>query len=160
MQNNLRHFFLDYDRLHNLITMASTDIPKRFTANFPPVDVYQLENLWVIRMAVAGFTASDLDVSVEEEQLIVKSSARGEDEVAAHPANLRIHQRGIGKRAFERRWQLSEGMEVTEVALQDGILTIGVTQMIPENKRPKKFDITPTLSTQMLQTVASGLLEQ
>lgn len=144
--NVARSFVLDFNRVNDLINLLNTDIPKRYTAPFPPTDVYQMDSHWVIRMALAGYSKDDISVSVEDEQLTVKST-KAESEHTA-PIGARIIHNGISKRAFERRWKLSEGMEVVDVVLQDGMLSIGITQHIPENKKPKKFKINSTPSVE------------
>jgi molecular chaperone IbpA len=151
----LRSFVLDFNRVNNLLTLLDTDIPKRYATPYPPVDVVQVDNTWAIRMAVAGYSAKEISVSVEDEQLIVKSA---KVEPTQLPEGAKVLQNGISKRAFERRWKLSEGMKITEVAMEDGILTIIVDQEIPENKKPKQFDITKKLSHTMQSKIA-GLLQ-
>ena len=125
-----RSFVLDFNRFSDLAALLTTDIPKRYTSSFPPVDVYQLDNNWIIRLAVAGYTKDDLSISVEDDQLIVKSIKLDSEAHQLNPA-AKVIFNGISKRAFERRWQLNQGMEVTEVVLHDGMLTIGVTQHVP-----------------------------
>ena len=153
--NTARAFVLDFNRVNDLFNLLNTDIPKRYMPSFPPADVYQLGNDWVIRMAVAGYTKDDIQVQVEDEQLIVKST-KADTEVKL-PEGVKVIQSNISKRAFERRWQLSEGMEVVDVVLQDGMLNIGVTKHTPEHKKPKTFDIAskPTLA---FKERISGLL--
>ncbi len=151
-----RSFVLDFNRVNDLFNLLNTDVPKRYVSSFPPADVFQLENDWVIRMAVAGFTRNEIEVSVEDEQLIVKSAKAVND--LKLPEGAKILQSGIGKRAFERRWKLSQGMEVVDVVLQDGILTIGVTQQVPEDKKPRLFKIEDAPSKSSMLERVTGLL--
>ena len=78
-----------------------------------------------ITVAVAGFTAEDLEVTLEDRQLQIKGRQK-EDEQKDY-----LH-RGIAARQFARSFVLADGMEVGTVQLRNGLLTIEVHRIEPE----------------------------
>jgi HSP20 family molecular chaperone IbpA len=78
-----------------------------------------------ITLAVAGFTESDLDVSVEENQLVVRGRQADEGE------RVYLH-RGIAARQFQRVFVLADGMRVTDAELKNGLLAIDLDRPRPE----------------------------
>ena len=86
-----------------------------------------------ITLAVAGFTAEQLEVTLEERQLVVRG--RQSDD----PARVFIH-RGIAARQFQRAYVLAEGMEVLSAGLANGLLVIELARPEPE-RRVRRIDI-------------------
>ena len=87
-------------------------------------------------MAVAGFGEADLDVTQQENLLVVKGKrgeARGEEAAYLY--------RGIANRAFERRFSLADHVSVSSAAIANGILEIDLLREVPEAKRPRKIAI-------------------
>lgn len=78
-----------------------------------------------ITIAVAGFTAEDLEVTVEDRQLLIKGKQREE-------AQKDYLHRGIAARQFARAFVLADGMEVGGAELRNGLLTIEVHRIEPE----------------------------
>jgi len=130
-------FLLDFQRLVNQIEHARSQEVKRFVGNYPPVDIIRKDDNWVIQIALAGYSPDDVEITTEDSQLIVKSAKQTDDSESAYQY---IH-RGISKKAFERRWQLETDMEVVGAAFENGMLTIGVTRIVPEEKKPKSVPI-------------------
>ncbi len=103
------------------ISRASTD-------GYPPYNIEQTDEARLrITLAVAGFTAGELSVKVENNQLIV----RGRQEDDARRAYL---HRGIAARQFQRAFVLAEGIEVTGATLERGLLRIDLVRPRPEPK--------------------------
>lgn len=118
-----------FDRLSQIQTANEA-------TNYPPYNIikHDPEN-WTIEIAVAGFKRSDLDVELAEGVLSISGSGeKAEDEPQY------IH-RGLAKRAFTRKWTLAEDVIVEGASLQDGVLNIDLRRIIPEDKKPKKFEI-------------------
>jgi len=87
-------------------------------------------------MAVAGFDESELTIEAREHTLTVKgekSEEKGEGSEFLY--------RGIAKRAFERRFQLAEYVEVRSASLKNGLLHIDLVREIPEAAKPRKIAI-------------------
>ncbi|HMT13365.1 MAG TPA: Hsp20 family protein [Aestuariivirga sp.] len=78
-----------------------------------------------ITIAVAGFSAAELEVTVEDNQLTVKGRQRDEE------ARDYLH-RGIAGRQFQRAFVLADGMEVTGASLAHGLLAVDLRRLIPE----------------------------
>lgn len=126
---------IGFDRLADLLSSAArTDA----NAGYPPYNVAVLaENQYRITMAVAGF--SDTELSIETEQNTLTVSGRQADVRAAdEPEYL---YRGIATRAFERRFQLADHVEVSDAHLENGLLHINLKRELPEQMKPRKINI-------------------
>jgi len=86
-----------------------------------------------ITLAVAGFSNDELEVTVEENELIVRGRQREE------PARQYLH-RGIAARQFQKTFVLADGIEVVGADLKDGLLSIDLAR--PQTERlARKIDI-------------------
>ena len=104
--------------------------------SYPPYNIEQMgEDAYRISLAVAGFNEQDLDVTVEENTLVVtgKLAEDSEDKTFLH--------RGIAGRAFERRFELADHIKVVGGSLVNGLLNIDLDREIPEESRPRKIVI-------------------
>jgi molecular chaperone IbpA len=121
-----------FDRLANLLeTVSRVD---ETTVSYPPYDIEKLGNdNYRITMAVAGFTMDNLEIVQTENVLVV--SGKG----AETKANF-LHK-GIGARAFERRFQLADHVKVEGASLENGLLRIDLVREIPEAVKPRKIAI-------------------
>ena len=95
---------------------------------YPPYNIEQIsEDALRITLAVAGFTMSDLSLTVEDNQLVVRGKQTDdEDRVYLH--------RGIAARQFQRSFVLAEGIEVRGAWLDNGLLHIDLTRPQPETR--------------------------
>lgn len=106
--------------------------------NYPPHNVVKTdESHYAIEIAVAGFRKSEIHVEVEQEILTV----RGESETPNESTSRQYLHRGLSSRNFERSWQLAEHMIVKGAEIQDGVLTITLEYVIPEEKKARVIDI-------------------
>jgi len=119
-------FLLGFDEIERLLDRVS-----KGSDGYPPYNIERLardadnpERLR-ITLAVAGFTREQLDVSVEENQLLVRG--RQQDEKSRHY----LH-RGIAARQFQRSFVLADGMEVLGADLKNGLLSIDLARPQPE----------------------------
>ena len=104
---------------------------------YPPYNIERTgENAYRITVAVAGFTDADLSIEVKENALTLKGERKAD---TAKPAEF-LHQ-GIAARAFERRFQLADYVQVTGAALENGLLHIDLVREIPEAKKPRQIQI-------------------
>ncbi len=122
-----------FDELSKQITAQST---------FPPYNmVMDSEDDYSIEIAVAGYAKDEIDIEVENDIITVTGKAK--QSTSDNPFNdspLYIHQ-GIAKRKFTRKFGLGEHMEVVGASQDNGILTIKVKKVVPEEKKPKKIAI-------------------
>ncbi len=119
-----------FDRIVNQIDHAAP-------TNYPPYNIVETgEHSWEVQLAVAGFTQSELDVTVKDGDLIIT----GEKTDNLPEGHVYRHQ-GISARRFVRTFQLGEYVEVESAIARDGILTVKIQQIIPESAKPKKIAI-------------------
>ena len=113
-----------------------------FTApqtNYPPHNIVKYsENNYAIEVAVAGFAKEDIKVSVDQDQLTISGikNRQGGDDVEVEY----IH-RGLAARDFEQVFTLAEYMEVVGAKVENGMLHIDLTRIIPEALKPRSIEI-------------------
>lgn len=121
--------------------------------SYPPYNIEKLsEDGYRVSLAVAGFSADELDITVQENTLIVSGKAR--DDQAERERSF-LH-RGIAKRAFERRFQLADTVKVTGASYADGLLNIDLVREVPEHKRPRKIEIASGQQASVLPPTVEG----
>ena len=121
-----------FDRLFNMLdTVSQPEAP-----SYPPYNIERTgENAYRITMAVAGFGEDELSIEVREHALTVKAEKAGGE------GENEFLYRGIAKRAFERRFQLADHVEVRGARLENGLLHIELVREIPEAMKPRKIEI-------------------
>jgi molecular chaperone IbpA len=105
--------------------------------NYPPFNIERRgEDHYRITLAVAGFRSDDIDITAQQNLLIVQGRRRddgGEDGEMLHV--------GIANRGFERRFELADFVHVTQADLADGLLVIDLVREVPDAMKPKKIAI-------------------
>lgn len=110
--------------------------------SYPPYNVVKYaDDRYKIEIAVAGFSAHELDISVKENKLTVTGAATQSQENT--DAREYIH-RGIGKRDFVHHFTLADTVVVEGADIVDGLLNIELRNVIPEEKLPRKISIGQT----------------
>lgn len=105
---------------------------------YPPYNIERTgENAYRISVAVAGFTDKELHIEVKENAL----SIRGEKEAVEKKEEGEVLYQGIAARAFERRFQLADHVEIRGARLENGLLHVDLVREIPESKKPRKIAI-------------------
>jgi len=103
--------------------------------SYPPYNIFKAgENQNAVEIAVAGFGQEDLDIEIKENTLTITGKKEEKDE-------REYSYKGISSRKFKRQFVLAEYVKVVESTLANGILTIVLEQVIPEEKLPKKIAI-------------------
>lgn len=126
-----RRSTVGFDRLFDMLERG----PALGPDSYPPFDLTSDgENRYQITLAVAGFRPEEVDVTAQQNLLIV-SGRKGEQDDKGY-----IH-RGIATRSFERRFILGDYVQVKAARMKDGLLTIELAREIPENMKPKKIEI-------------------
>lgn len=124
---------IGFDRLLNLM---EANTAKNNSNGYPPYNIEQKdENNYRITMAVAGFSDEQLDITQQENMLIVKGERKANDEEKNY-----VYQ-GIAERDFERKFQLADYVKVIGADLQNGLLHIDLEREIPEAMQPRKIAI-------------------
>ena len=123
-----------FDRMMQLLDAASR--VDESAPSYPPYNIEKTgENAYRITMAVAGFSTDELNISVQEGVLTVTGKALKEEE----PKQF-LH-RGIARRAFERRFELADHIQVTGADLANGLLHIDLVREVPEAMKPRTIKI-------------------
>jgi molecular chaperone IbpA len=119
-----------FDQLNRQFANSKSD-------NYPPHNVVKLDDThYVIEVAVAGFAEDEIDVELKENVLTVK----GEQE--KKETEVEYLHKGISARNFVRTFPLAEHIEVRGATVKNGILAIALEQVVPEEDKPKKIQIT------------------
>ena len=130
-----------FDRLFSMLSQVPNF--EDATPGYPPYNIERTgENAYRISVAVAGFTEAELTIEVKENALSIRGDRRPEEKKADV-----LHQ-GIASRAFERRFQLAEHVEVKSAKLENGLLHVDLERHVPEALRPRRIAINaPELKT-------------
>ena len=125
------NLFNDFDRM---LTFNSSSIN-----HYPPYNIRKLNDTdYIIELAVAGFGKKDIEVKSVENTLTIKSVDK-KQEVLDKDESV-IHQ-GISKRSFTRSFTIADDVIVKGADLKDGLLSVNLEKIIPDEKKPKIFDI-------------------
>ena len=130
---SIHRFGIGFDSLIDELFRAN----QQASTNYPPYNVVKLgEDSFAIEIAVAGFKEGDLTIEVEKNQLLVK----GDQSVNIDQPIEYLH-RGISSRSFARTWTLADHVEVKGASVNNGILTISLERIVPEEQKPKNIAI-------------------
>jgi len=122
-----------FDRLFGMLDSVTNGEAQPY----PPYNIERTgENAYRVTLAVAGFGEGDLDIQSKENVLTVKGEKSEEKQ-----EDREVLYRGIAARAFERRFQLADHVEVTGASLENGLLHIDLVREIPEAMKPRKIAI-------------------
>lgn len=126
-----------FDRFNDLFESLLQENTQGFD-NYPPYNIEKLgEHDYRITMAVAGFEMDDLNIVLEDGQLRVSGSTKEEE--VEEGANF-LH-RGIAARNFVKTFRLADYIQVEGAELKDGLLTLALKQIIPDEKKPRMIPI-------------------
>jgi molecular chaperone IbpA len=140
---------IGFDRFTRLVDAASR-VDSTAVA-YPPYNIEKTgEDAYRLTMAVAGFAPAELDITVQENTLLVTGKAQKEDENGGGY----LH-RGIARRAFERRFSLADHMNVVGASLDNGMLSVDVVREVPEAAKPRTIKIGT-----MVKAVQPQVMEQ
>ena len=103
--------------------------------SYPPYNILKSDNNYTISLAIAGFSEDEVDVSLQENELVIKGLAKDQDN------NIEFLHRGIAGRNFERKFRLADTIKVSNASYEDGLLNIYLEREIPEHQKPRKIEI-------------------
>lgn len=129
-----RRSTVGFDRLFDFLENAArSDVGD----NYPPFDIEKVsDDSYRITLAVAGFRQDEIDITARQNLLVItgrKAENRNKDGNFLHM--------GIATRAFERRFELADFVQVKGAELRDGLLTIELVREVPEAMKPRKIEI-------------------
>jgi molecular chaperone IbpA len=129
-----RRSTVGFDRLFDMLENSTGQSQE----NYPPFDLIKKgDNDYSIQLAVAGFKPDEIDITAQQNVLLV--TGRKSEETDEEGGDF-IY-RGIANRSFERRFALADHIQVKGADLKDGLLSIDLVREIPEAMKPRKIDI-------------------
>ena len=129
-----RRSTVGFDRLFDLLEQQAR---QSSGDNYPPFNIAKRgEDEYRITLAVAGFRANDLDITAQQNLLVVQGKKREDEDDGSELIHL-----GIANRGFERRFELADYVRVRSADLADGLLTIDLVREVPEAMKPKKIAV-------------------
>jgi molecular chaperone IbpA len=125
---------IGFDRLARMVDNASASAE----TSYPPYNIERTgEDSYVLTMAVAGFGPDDVELTVQDNTLLVAGRAGGADGRKAE-----VLYRGIAGRAFERRFVLADHIVVDGADMQNGMLSVNLKRVVPEALKPRRIAVT------------------
>jgi molecular chaperone IbpA len=139
-----------FDRLFSMLDSLATP---EGAQTYPPYNIERTgDDAYRISMAVAGF--SDKDISLEAHRNVLTVKGEKAEEESGDTAEYLY--RGIASRAFERRFQLADHVEVKGAELKNGLLHIDLKRNIPEELKPRKIAISTSREKEGTQIEAKA----
>jgi len=136
---------IGFDRLASLLDAATVDSKP----SFPPYNVELVEeNRYRITMAVAGFAESDIEITSEENKLVISGKQKD-------GAERQYLYQGIAARNFERTFQLAEHVEVVSARLENGLLHVELKRELPEAMKPRRIEISGGVDSKLIEQDAA-----
>ncbi len=129
-----RRSTVGFDRLFDLLENQA-----RLNAgdNYPPFNISRRgDDIYRITLAVAGFRSQDIDITAQQNLLVVQGKKRDD----AEDGSELIHV-GIANRGFERRFELADFVRVESADLADGLLIIDLVREVPDAMKPRKIAV-------------------
>ena len=124
--------YVGFDRLFN--EMLKTQSRGKSVPQYPPYNLIKDGENYTIEMAMAGLTDKDIDIILEERTLTISY-----DKTEETRENL-VHQ-GLAQRSFKRSFNLADDIEIKKATLNNGLLSVEMERIIPEEKKPIKIKI-------------------
>ena len=151
---NIRPYSIGFDRIFDDLSRNLRMADKQ---TFPPydVDLYEAtgdyDEFYTITMALAGFRREDIDITLADNCLMIKSNEHYEagEQFDPHLSN-NLHQ-GIAWRKFTRSFQIADDVLVKSAQMSDGMLRITLERMIPEEKKPKTIEVQPYTKSPVIE---------
>jgi molecular chaperone IbpA len=136
-----------FDRWSDLFDAASR--ADESAAGYPPYNIEKMgDDKYRIMMAVAGFGASDVEITAQDNLLVVSGNL---GEPSEGPTTYLY--RGIATRAFERRFSLADHVKVVGATLVDGVLQVDLERELPETMKPRRIAVEskPAAGTKVIE---------
>ena len=133
----------------NVASLFDTDAAaKRNQQSYPPYNIQRVdENSYKITMAVAGFSEDEIDITAENDILIISTQKSLSDE------EKNYLYRGIAERDFRRQFKLDKYIKVINASLENGLLHVTLEREIPDAMKPRKIPINErNISNQALRS--------
>ena len=134
-----RRSTVGFDRLFDMLENSTLGQGQE---NYPPFDLIKLgDNEYRIELAVAGFKSDEIDITAQQNVLLVSGRKKDEADSSDSSGTNSYIYRGIATRSFERRFALADHIQVKGADMKDGLLAIELVREIPEAMKPRKISI-------------------
>jgi len=139
--NQLRPVTVGFDNVFDHFErMVNDDFFNVPTVNYPPYNIVKTGvNTYNVEVALAGFSRDDVSVEFVEGVMTIKSKDRTESKKQDADDNI-IHK-GISKRYFSKSFTVADDVEIKGAELKDGLLTVSMERIVPENKKARVIEI-------------------
>jgi len=132
----LYHSTLGFENLFNEVEKMLSTTELKSNTSFPPHNIVKVDEYhYVVELAVAGYSKDEIDITVDDGHLIIKGNKEDKEK------EINYLHKGIGLRSFTKTLKIADTVEVRGAEYKDGILRIGLENVIPENKKPRKIQI-------------------
>ena len=129
----IQRYAVGFDQLFNELDRYYMNSAQ--TNTYPPYNIIRAdEDTFFIEIAAAGFKEDELEVTIDQGQLVISGSATRTDE-------RNFIYKGIGMRNFSRSFRLADHIEIKGAKLADGLLTVELNRLIPEELKPRRIEI-------------------
>ena len=127
---------LGFDRMISILqNVSASRAASTATAGFPPTNLIKKdENNYTIEIAVAGYKQNEIEITSQQNSLRIVGKKEEKDERT-------YVQKGIAGRNFAKEFTLADTVVVRDAELSDGILSVHLENIIPEEKKPRKIEI-------------------
>ena len=131
------HSTLGFERFFDEVDALLRDTTTTKTqTQFPPHNIIKLDDSrYVVELAIAGFGKDEIDITVDDGRLTIKGNKANKDE------SIQYLHRGIGTRSFTKTLTVADTIDVRGAEFKDGILRIGLENIVPDHKKPRKIEI-------------------
>ena len=125
--------YVGFDRLFDeffRLQSSTKNVP-----NYPPYNLIKDGDSYTIEMAMAGLTDKDVDVVLEDRTLSITYEKSEED------IDEGVIHKGLAQRSFKRSFNLADDIEVQKAKLKNGLLSIRMERIVPDEKKPQKIKL-------------------
>lgn len=125
--------YVGFDRLFDeffRLQSSTKNVP-----NYPPYNLVKDGDSYTIEMAMAGLTDKDVDVVLEDRTLTISYEKSEEDN------DKGVIHKGLAQRSFKRSFNLADDIEVQKAKLKNGLLSIRMERVVPDEKKPQKIKL-------------------
>ena len=133
--HNINRYAIGFDHLmDHLVSLHSNN--NLTTNEYPPYDIIKEgESNYKIELAVAGFKKDELSIQLKDNTLTIKGESNSKN------SNGDYLHKNIARRSFSKGFSLADNIEIGSASFEDGVLSVSLTQNIPEEQRPKEIKI-------------------
>jgi len=138
--NQLRPVTVGFDNVfdHFERMMDDHNFNEMVRYNYPPYNIVKTgDYTYDIELALAGFNKKDINITMEDGMLNIKSSV----EATKDKDEDGVIHKGIAKRYFSKSFTIAEDVEIKGAELKDGLLKVSMERIIPEHKKPRTINI-------------------